>query len=739
MTTTEQKPAAASSRHAGLAPELRALLGSVRGHLRRWLWLRGIAVSIVALVGLFWLLVAVDWKFESPRDVRLVLLVTAVAALGYLVSRYLLSRVFAPISDRSLALLIERQYPLDDSLLTAVELARHDWQGVGREMFDATVADAVHRANWVKVDKLFDVRPPRRALVAAMFALLTMLGFSLVAGGTFRLAVARMLTVSNSPWPRATRLVPVGFRDGELVVARGNDLRLVVNADTSKVVPDRVTVRYWAPDGSREQKTMVRVGNAQAGRDPYQEFEFRFQSVLEPLRLEIRGGDARLRDLRIRVVESPSAALVVRCKYPSYFGDQPERVLPASATVPAPLGSELTLLAEANKPLRWAKIVQARAGQPPVTHRVDIKVAGDAARRFELPLGEVDVDQHLQVTLHDTDEVENREPLRLSITAVPDVAPQVQARIVGIGSAITPSARLPMRGKLTDDHGVSSVWANYQIDEGSELRHPLAQFRPPKTEVQLDEGFEVDQLKLKPGQKLIVGLQASDNFRLPASPTPNVGRGDRYLLDVVTPPQLRALLEAREMNLRLRYETILATMIDTRNQLAQMEPAATAKDAPAETPEQRRERRQQIVSRARQNSEKSAQEILGVATSFDDIGAELVNNRVDTSELLQRLRDYIAEPLRRLVGQGFPRFNQQLTALDASADTPEAQAAARQAALAAVDAILVEMQKIRDKMLELEDFNQALEMLRTIIATQQEIDQDTKKRRSEKIRQLIED
>ena len=49
---------------------------------------------------------------------------------------------------------------------------------------------------------------------------------------------------------------------------------------------------------------------------------------------------------------------------------------------------------------------------------------------------------------------------------------------------------------------------------------------------------------------------------------PNIGTSQQYVLDVVTPEQLRSMLEARELMLRRRFETIIEELTDTRDLLA---------------------------------------------------------------------------------------------------------------------------------------------------------------------------
>ncbi len=102
--------------------------------------------------------------------------------------------------------------------------------------------------------------------------------------------------------------------------------------------------------------------------------------------------------------------------------------------------------------------------------------------------------------------------------------------------------------------------------------------------------------------------------------------------------------------------------------------------------------------------------------AFDAIRAELVNNRVDTEELKLRLKDGIADPLLRICGEMFPELERRLQKFQAeSGRSCQAATAARDAAREQADAILVQMNQILDKMLELETFNEVLDLLRGII------------------------
>jgi hypothetical protein len=127
-----------------------------------------------------------------------------------------------------------------------------------------------------------------------------------------------------------------------------------------------------------------------------------------------------------------------------------------------------------------------------------------------------------------------------------------------------------------------------------------------------------------------------------------------------------------------------------------------------------------------------------VAVAFDEIREEMINNRVDTEELKTRLKEGVADPLRRIVATRFSALEEALKQLAAVLSDPNAAVTAQAKAVAETDAILVEMQQVLDKMLELETFNEVLDMLRQIIEAQEKVNSETKQKQKQKLRDLIE-
>ena len=63
-----------------LAPTIRGLLAALRGRIRRYVWLEGLAATVAALGLAFWAGLGVDWFFEPSPAVRKALLAVSAAA-----------------------------------------------------------------------------------------------------------------------------------------------------------------------------------------------------------------------------------------------------------------------------------------------------------------------------------------------------------------------------------------------------------------------------------------------------------------------------------------------------------------------------------------------------------------------------------------------------------------------------------------------------------------------------------
>lgn len=727
---------------------LQGVLAAVRRRIRLYVAVEGLATTVAVAALAVWLMLAVDWLFEPPGPVRLALVGLAAVAVVVIFYRRFLRRTFARLADRNIALVLERKFRgLNDSLLTAVEVDEAQLPESGRSMLAATRRSADERLIGMSLASLFDVRPRRQAVVAALLTAGALAAFAFAAPDLLQLGVARLLARTDEPWPRRTGLSIDGFKNGELVVAEGSQVELTVRADMQKVVPHRVELRYRTDDGVRELVDMEQEGIAKLGVDTHQRFKFAFHGVSSSMTLDVFGGDARLRNLKIRVEPRPQLRLQLACVYPAYTRRADNR-LDVTGSVPVPQGTLVTVMAESNKPLSRVVAKRSSAAGEESPQTIDL---GAANNKFQIPIGRLDADLQITFALYDLDGIDNT--TKLSLQAVVDQPPALAVARKGVDVSVTPQARLPMVGKINDDYGLGRLWFEVGVDGAPSTEVLMKGQASGAREAVVAEALELPDLfgssrPLVVGQALTVVTMARDERRLHDQPQGNVAAGDVQNFTIVSDDELLRMLEAREIMYREQFKALIDKVTRDRDSLVSVgtvkpaEPAAggtqpTVGEAPAVKPDV------VIVGQARSHGKENRAETLAVSVGVSTIVEELDNNRVASGENLRhRLAVEVAAPLSHIGTQLFADYEAKLTALalivNRTTIDPAERDAARAASIQAADAILVEMNIVLNKMQALENFKEAVDLLRAIIAMQNEIGDATKKQRSGKLRLLQE-
>lgn len=753
MTITTSVPRSADAATQAGGP-LGRLLAAVRRRTRWWVWVESLAWIAVAAAALFWGTLLVDWLVEPPAWARFAAVVAGGAGLAWIIWAKLADRLAAPLSDASLALLVERCVPrCGDSLTTAVALADREARAADGEaaLFAtdpelATRTRAAADALAVTVDPATLFRSRRLAAwaVAGVAAVASVVTLTAARGDIAGLWVRRMTLLADEPWPRRVTLAVEGFTEGRRLVARGSAAEIVVHAQAAAGPPEVVELRMRGADGWRSQRMGTRGGVRPAG----QTFVHTLERVVGDLELEIRGGDARLRDLRLVVAEPPAlAGIEIEYEPPAYLGSG-SRPAAAARVIRIPRGARVRLACRSTKPLSAARLVAHAAGStasgrgvrvdgdggrpdaagggamaggdaavPRVVAELATPSGGARANELIADLPSLDADLAVALELTDVTGLHNLEPIEFLLSAVADERPQVMLTPRGAPAAITPAGRLLLAGSLADDHGLAEadVELDVAVTPGStgmpatpataeggaaplRLPIPLATAAAPLVEFTPERPHVVELAPhaLAPGSRVSFTATARDGCTLEGGP--NEGRGETWTLDVVTPDALRALLDAREILLRRRFESAIDDMAQARARLAapdaadgEVDPAVACAEAAART----------------------AGEAADIAESFRGIRLELDANDMLSPEVDERLVAQIADPLASLATRDLP-------ALDRACRTvPVSEAGAR------ADVVLARLRAVLARMIELESYNQLVERLRDVIRLQEQIRTDT--------------
>jgi hypothetical protein len=782
----------------------RSLLAGLRWRIRLYVWLEGLALAVIWLAVMFWVSLGLDYlpvlmgASEMPAAARGVLLVGTGAVLAWLLYQFVLRRTFVRMADRSMALLLERKFRgFDDSLVTAVEMAAAPTHAAAfnRDLLTKTSDEAFAAAGDVQYGRVLNYgRLNLRLLLAAALAISVGL-FGTLNAAAFETATKRLYLLSSESWPRsanirvvgievlrtaapgqeAPRSVTVPFENGLVKVAKGANVQLKVEADLSpqaKVVPQQCTIYYRtrpADPAARSERGGV-VMSSFRDTSEHRNFWFDnkpFKGILSTIEFDVVGYDHRVSGYRLEVVDSPAVVeTLLDLTYPSYMVDEAtsnflpaigQHYLPSGTFVP--LGTKVALKFKSSKPLKQAEILDVGSGE-----RSQIEIDSTRPDRFNYEIAALASSVTLEVSLLDVDNVTTERPYRVFLTGIEDQSPQIEVRLKGIGSAVTPEVVVPIRGKVSDDYAIHESWFDVQVNDSGDPRQ--LKFVPGKAgvvEQQIDfrdQRGDENGILIKPGNKLFLAVKASDKYALAAEP--HVGVGDRYELEVVTADQLLAMLEVREVGLRRRFELILDELTQMRDSLLRVKSSLNAgaasrvdpedlrgdddSDGQPLSPEQLAQREAELrllrVQRALQQSQKSVQEVQGVAAGFLDIREELINNRVDTEDRKNRLKEQIADPLNKTCAEAFPSLDQRLAAVEtllrgAGVGVDKAQAAPlADEAIDQANVVLTELEEVLAKMQDLETYNELLEIVRDLLKDQEKLIERTQQERK---RQTLEE
>ncbi len=786
-----------------LSEPIQRQLSAVRRLLRRYVLAQAALMAVCWLLVVFWLGGVLDYlpvrvgSNETPRWIRIAMLVVMGLGTLWILLFWMLPRLMVPARKRSIALLLERRYPeLNNELLTAVELSEVRPTDVSNPTAYRAMLDRVHQSvssavSSVVPSELFNWQPIWGCGMAAVLGIV-FTGIAAVGMPDWmRLWTQRLLALSDEPWPRRARLradgiqlqqptfsgqlsaqrVLIPFVDGLVRVPNGSAAMLHIAADTqAKQVPEVCTLFYRSSDGGRGRANLRRVGSPRQG---WQQFTLDgppLDGMSSDMVVDVVGLDARLRDLTLQVVDPIVIAdMELQCSYPEYLLDslssRPQsEVIQYRSGMRIPQGTLVTLSGKASAKLSKIEYVVRQTGtDSSVDAELEIRHATPSDDEFTIPLGRLEASQVIEVRLTDEFGLSAEQIPSYIVTMQEDSIPEVDSRLEGIGVAVTPNAILPIRGTVKDDNAVAQVEAELALDDADSVSVPLKWDSDGNilSEIDLVQLAERQIISIAPGMTLGLVVSAQDHFDL--GEQTHVGRGQPQQLAVVTQDALLIILDRQELELRKRLELIdleLEQVRDVLQVLASSRAAddetasarhsalrqlglVTMQDAPAQDDPARGDAsgqlRRMAMLRAQQSvlqSDKSQQELLGVATRVDNLRMQLVNNRIDSYDRQDRLQTKVREPLLELLAGDYELFRDALSELQTATMSGDGVEQA-QSAVGALDRVLIALEAIQANMLDIESFNEIIDLVRGLLDDQDELLQDAQERQKQLILELL--
>lgn len=664
----------------------------------------GLAWIVIFAVALMFASLVLDYLLRLDRPLRVTVMVAAVAVLGYIGWKRLISPLTVPMGPESLALLAESRFPqLGDRLISALQFShRTDLESVGFSgaMIDRMAQQANELAEPLDFNKVVEKRNLGKTVGGAGGAVLIALLFVLLAPSTMGLWFQRNVLFAQVDWPQDTYLVVTGTdAEGNFTVLRGEDLEVVVTVEPNSVAPPFITLHARYETIGMTEERLDRAPDGPGGQPRYVKT---FQTIAEPFEFYVTGGDDRQDERmphQVHLIDPPSLRqLAFEVEYPRYMFRENEGISAEVGVIPIPVGSHLIVKGVSSKPLSEAGILLDDADEPVGTMRVldyakmdnGKPVGKPQPRRIQGKFFVGDLNESRSMTMRfllvDSDGHKSTRGQQYILQVERDRKPTVTARKSGVETMITAQARIPVEIKVTDDHGVSMAQFAVKVNDANAVRvdDPMKPAKTTQREFRTAGTFDLQshpELQVKPGDLLHVLVEAEDNF----PDTPNVGTSSAMTFRVVTDSELMNHLLGVMKNVAISLDQAVVQQSDATGKSAAV--AEFLKTNPID-PDVRRKLKESVTIEGTVVSEvvKSADQLdtVLIQMQLNRLGSDLQRSNLSTS--ISELRA-LEEPL-----------NSVIAALNGTTDVDDPKELSRQA-----ETIRAQQQKILDKMIEILD------------------------------------
>ncbi len=463
-------------------------------------------LTCLTLLALF--LLVLESIFSLPPLLRQILLGFAGTAGLFCLSKTLLfpGGVFVfrkAATDDELAAEIGAAFPdVKDSLLDVLQIIREISES--QKHYSADLAEAALQRVFQKIEpKDFlglvqtntVIQEIRRWATALLGLLLLVLPFH----EAFKTSLSHLLHPGQSFRPKPVQAIVV--RPGNWECLSGDTLRIRVRV----VGTFRGPVDILWKEKSKEVKQRHTVFADSAGR-----FHFNLERLREDLTYFVRAGKAKSPTFHVVVNKRPIVrTLQAELFFPRYTGLSPKILEENEGQITALRGTRVKFQIRANKPLKKAELVFKNQKALP------LRVLGrEAHGQFRVWKKDI-----YFIRLWDAKGYTNAEPIRYTISAIPDQPPVVQIQQPGQDVDLTEEMILPLEIQAEDDFGFSGAKLFYRVQHAVQVTQGDTSFQPlalslgdqKGTRLQLNYTWSLANLQLLPGDFVEYFVRVWDN------------------------------------------------------------------------------------------------------------------------------------------------------------------------------------------------------------------------------------
>lgn len=518
------RPITQTGRRLRSSDEIRRVVGRVRRRWRVKLVVRGLALTMAAVLLTFLLsastLEVLRFQPEAVTAFRVVLWLTVACLLAWWVAWPLLR----PISDDRVALYLEEHEPsLKSRVLTAVEAVRPD-APAPTELLEAVVERAVKRCRKIDYGKSIERSAIRRSSGALGGLALASFALVFLGPGFFRHASSALFFPARAA--EAVNPYSVSVSPGDTTISRNSDLMVsaVLGGFNSE---DVVLHTQEAGESGWSAMPMIETGTGA--------FEGLLLNVAEETRYYVESSGVRSATFALGVADLPAVdRLQMEYRFPAYSGLAPRRF---------EYGGDVAALAGTTVTLTVTPTLSAPAARLVLDSGDTIAMSALEAAAPDLPPTEDDARQvassfqgSFQVSRQGFYRIEFQTSDGAWVAGAPDYridvltdqGPSISFSRPGRDTEVSSIEEVFIEARADDDIGVAEVlWIGSVNGGPPDTVRIHSSTGTPTPEVTASHVVFMEEMELETGDLVAYHGVARDN-----APVPNEASTDIYFLQV---------------------------------------------------------------------------------------------------------------------------------------------------------------------------------------------------------------
>ncbi|RMD92411.1 MAG: hypothetical protein D6813_05935, partial [Calditrichaeota bacterium] len=479
------------------------LVNKIQYLYRRWkkiVIIRGLAFTILSLVSLLAVAYILDSFVPLTLTWRIILLAGTVILPVIIFFKFLVIPLFRAPSKKQIARHVEDKYPeLEDRLVSAVELGEQPSERYSPVLLSKLLEDANFRIEPLNLPATIEGKGAflwgsTALLLSLLFGGLLFTHLDQIADRAFRIL---------KPWkvPELNTRPSLEVTPGNTRIPKGSSQEIIAQVLNSE--PEEVDIYYTEQDTIWQKFPMD--ATEQKGR-----FAFNLFNVEKATRYYIKAGNLLSDIFTISVYEAPKIKRIdLTYVFPDYTGLSPRKVTD-TGDVWAPVGTKVKIQAVADKKIRKSEVIVGE------NRRLKAYVHSDTLISTSFT---VTHDTYYKIRITDLDNLTNDPPQEYYVHAIPDEPPTLTVEKPGHDIKASMLEEVPLKVKVEDDFGLSSLKLIYNLNDKPARVIPLKTHRKSEKagdfysvhEFVAEYMFYLEDLKVQPGDFITYYLEARDN------------------------------------------------------------------------------------------------------------------------------------------------------------------------------------------------------------------------------------